>query len=73
MPALAADPAGDLFCAFGVMGAYQQPQGQLQARSTWAGAVSVGLRACPLAHERPCPPGDARAGHCPLGELSLSI
>ena len=56
MPALAADPAGNLFCAFGVTGAYQQPQGQLQARSTWAGSVSIWLRACPLAHERPCHP-----------------
>ena len=32
MPALATDPDGNLFATFGVMGAYQQPQGQLQAR-----------------------------------------
>ncbi|KAK9835342.1 hypothetical protein WJX81_003771 [Elliptochloris bilobata] len=33
MPALATDPDGNLFATFGVMGAYQQPQGQLQVLS----------------------------------------
>jgi len=47
MPALATDPDGHLFCTFGVMGAYQQPQGQLQARArVWLrdGSIIEGLR-----------------------------
>ncbi|CAK0786946.1 hypothetical protein CVIRNUC_010160 [Coccomyxa viridis] len=33
IPGIATDPQGDLFCTFGVMGAFQQPQGHLQVIS----------------------------------------
>ena len=63
MPALATDPEGNLFCTFGVMGAYQQPQGQLQARSiSGLGLCQFGCGLAPCARA-PLSPDDARAGH----------
>lgn len=43
IPGLATDPNGDLFCTFGVMGGFMQPQGHLQVT---CGILTLGSVIC---------------------------
>ena len=46
IPGMCTDDEGQLFCAFGVMGGFMQPQGQLQVRLIQHSTVFDAISSC---------------------------